>query len=62
MTSRGFIDVQEYEDLRSMKEPDKRISRDRQYIELIMEWKKCVDHRESRSLTLFDVYRDLWIE
>ena len=45
-----------------MKEPDKRISRDRQYIELIMEWKKCVDHRESRSLTLFDVYRDLWIE
>ena len=57
-----FIDVQEYDDLKSMEELDKRISKDRQYIELIMEWKKCIDSKESRSLLLFDVFRELWIE
>ena len=57
-----FIDVQEYDDLKSMEELDKRISKDRQYIELIIEWKKCIDSKESRSLLLFDVLRDLWIE
>ncbi len=56
------IDVQEYDDLKSMEELDKRISKDRQYIELIMEWKKCIDSKESLSFLLFDVFRDLWIE
>ncbi len=57
-----YIDVQEYDDLKSMEELDKRIARDKQYLELIMEWKKCIDPRESRSLLLFDLFRDLWIE
>jgi len=57
-----FIDVQEYDDLKSMEELDKRISKDRQYVELIMEWKKCIDSKESQSLLLFDVFRELWIE
>ncbi len=57
-----FIDVQEYEDLRSMEELDKKIARDRQYLELIREWKECIDTRETRALILFDVHRDLWIE
>lgn len=57
-----FIDVQEYEDLKSMEELDKKIAKNKQYIELIMEWKKCIDSRETRALLLFDVHRDLWIE
>ena len=57
-----FIDVQEYEDLRSMEELDRKIARDRQYLELIKEWKECIDARESRALILFDIHRDLWIE
>ena len=57
-----FIDVQEYDDLSSMEKLDKRISRDKKYIELILEWKNCIDPRESRSLFLFDVLRELWVE
>jgi len=57
-----FIDVQEYENLRSMEELDKRVVKEKQYIELIKRWKKCIDSKESRSLILFDVHRDLWIE
>ncbi len=57
-----FIDVQEYEDLRSMEELDKKIIKDKQYIELIKEWKKCVDSKEIRSLLLLDVHKDLWID
>jgi len=57
-----FIDVQEYEDLKSMEELDKKIIKDKQYLELIKEWKNCIDSKETRSLILFDVYRDLWIE
>ena len=57
-----FIDIQEYEDLKSMEELDKKIIKDKQYVELIKEWKKCIDSKESRSLLLFDIHRDLWIE
>ncbi len=57
-----FIDVQEYEDLKSMEELDKKIIKDKQYIELVKQWKKCVDSRETRTLLLLDVHRDLWIE
>ena len=57
-----FIDVQEYDDLRSMEELDKKVARDKQYLELINEWKKCIDSKETRSLILFDVHRDLWVE
>jgi len=57
-----FIEVQEYEDLKSMEELDKKIVKNKEYIELVMEWKKCIDPKESRALLLFDVLRDLWIE
>jgi len=57
-----FIEVQEYEDLKSMEELDKKIAKNKEYLELVKEWKKCVDHKESRALLLFDVLRDLWIE
>ncbi len=57
-----FIDIQEYEDLKSMEELDKKISKDREYLKLIIEWKKCIDTKESKSLLLFDVFKELWIE
>ncbi len=57
-----FIDVQEYDDLRSMEELGKRIIGDEEYIKLIKRWKECVNSRKTRSLILYDVHRDLWIE
>jgi len=45
-----------------MEELDKRVVKEKQYIELIKRWKKCIDSKESRSLILFDMHRDLWIE
>jgi len=45
-----------------MEELDKKIAKNKEYLELIKERKKCVDPRESRALLLFDVLRDLWIE
>ena len=42
-----FIDVQEYDDLRSMEELDKKIIKNKQYLELINVWRKCVDSREN---------------
>ena len=56
------IDVQEYDDLKTMEESDKRIIKDKQYIELIKQWKECVNSKETRSLILIDVHRDLWLE
>lgn len=57
-----FIDVQEYDNLKSMEELDRKIIKDIQYLELIKKWKECIDHKESRSLLLFDLFRDLWIK
>ena len=45
-----------------MEESDKRIIKDKQYIELIKQWKECVDSKETRSLILIDVHRDLRLE
>jgi len=45
-----------------MEELDKKIIKNKQYLELINVWRKCVDSRETRSLILLDVHRDLWIE
>ncbi len=57
-----YIDVQEYDDLKSMEEFDKRIPKNKEYVELIKEWKECIDSRETRALLLLDVHRDVWLE
>ncbi len=31
-------------------------------MELIKEWKECIDLREVKTFILFDVFRELWIE
>ncbi|WFO74821.1 hypothetical protein J4526_07030 [Desulfurococcaceae archaeon MEX13E-LK6-19] len=57
-----FITVQEYEDLKSMEELDKKIMENQEYVRLIMEWKKCIDETQTQGLLLFDVLRELWLE
>ena len=57
-----WVTVQEYDDLKPMEELDKRIVNDKEYIGLIMEWKKCIEYKESNALLLMGLLRDKWIE
>jgi len=44
-----FIEIQRYEDSKSMEELDEKIAKNKEYIELVKEWKKCVDPRDQEG-------------